>query len=234
MNTKQLLQTAAAALCMAATLGSCSWDDESQATYTIELLALVQYKDGPDSTWYLLDDYGTTWWPSNASALKSKPAGGARAYVVAQYSTTEVKQGYDYVLNLQEFRFIDVLDVVQADTTAIATATRDDVKLQKLSYVWVSSRYLNIDFQFSYGSMPSEHTIALLCDSATLNSSPLTLHLVRDNHGDAGQIIARNIVSFDLESLRGLVPSDSVTISMEAFEEYKSAPIVVSVGYKFQ
>ncbi|MDR3297065.1 MAG: hypothetical protein LBS94_02390 [Prevotellaceae bacterium] len=234
MNTKQLLPTIAAALCMAATLSSCSWDDESQLTYTVTLLAQVQYEGGPDSTLYLLDDYDQKCWPSNASDLKVKPAGGSRVYVVAQYTQNEVRPGYDIVLYLTELHVLDVYDVTQADSTTIANAALDDTKLQTLSLAWVSSRYLNIDYQFSYKDKPESHTIALLCDSATLAVSPLTLRLVRNNQGDAGSLIARNIVSFDLESLRGLVPTDSIAINFEVFEEYKSAPILVRLEYKFQ
>ncbi|MDR1343012.1 MAG: NigD-like protein [Prevotellaceae bacterium] len=219
----------AAALCFAATLSSCSLDGEYEQFIPQTELAVIQYT--PDSSsWYVLNDFGLKLWPKNASAVEDKLQNNTRVLVVFNVLLDEKVSGYDYVVSLVYVAHINVYDATPADS---ATLYAPSDSLRNVEVAWIGSRYLNVDYYYSYSADSAKHTERLLCDTAALQRGGSVKLLFRHNsNGDKGIKYRQSIVSFDLESLRSVVPADSISIAFEA--ECSSSTYRKDLTYKFK
>ena len=208
--------TCAAVLCLFAALSSCLPDSSNSYEFTQTQLGVVQYTSDSSggSSWYILNDNNHKLLPKNAHEVKTAPENNARVLVAFNVTSTEWSPGYDYVVTLSYMALIHVYDVAPSSSAAIADSS--DV-LRNVDDVWIGSRYLNVDYYFFYSADADKHEVSLLRDTAAaLQGSDITLFLKHNSKGDGGTTPRQNIVSFDLESLRGVVPSDTVNVNFEA------------------
>lgn len=205
--------TGVAVLCLFAVLSSsCSMDGSYEQFFPQTQLGVVQYT--PDSSWYILNDDNLTLLPKNAREVTPTPENGARILIVFNALSYEKADGYDYVVTLAYLSLIHVYDVAPSSAAAIADSSD---ALRNVDKVWIGSRYLNVDYYFFYNADAKKHEVSLLRDTAAaLQGGKVTLFLKHNSKGDSGTTPCQNIVSFDLESLRSAVPSDTVNVNFEA------------------
>jgi hypothetical protein len=203
----------AAALCLSSVLSSCSPEGSYELFVTWTQLGMVQYT--PDSSsWYILNDDNLKLLPKNAHEVKTAPEDSARVLIVFNVLADERVSGYDYVVTLAYITPIRVYDVAPSSAGAIADSSD---KIRNVDDVWIGSHYLNVDYYFFYSADAGKHEVSLLRDTAAaLQGNEVKLFLKHNSKGDSGTTPCQNIVSFDLKSLRGVVPSDTVSVSFEA------------------
>jgi hypothetical protein len=210
-------------LCFLAVLSSsCSLEGSYEQSFTQTRLGIVQYTSDSSSSssssssnsWYILNDENLKLLPKNAHEVKPAPDNNARVLFVFNVLADESTLGYDYVITLTYIAPVHVFDVASSSAATIADSSD---KLRNVESVWIGSHYLNVDYYFFYSADPVKHEVSLLRDTtAGLQGSDVTLYLKHNSKGDSGTIPGQNIVSFDLESLRDAVPSDTINVSFEA------------------
>lgn len=203
----------AAALCCLAMLSSCTFDGSYEQLLPQTQLGVVQYTSD-SSSWYILNDDNRKLLPKNAHEAKEAPKDSARVLIVFNILADESVPGYDYVVTPAYMASIRVYGVTSSSAAAIASDSSFD-RPRNVENVWIGSHYLNVDYFFFYGVAPEEHEVSLLRDTATLPGEDVKLVLKHDGKGDKGEKPHQNIVSFDLESLRDAVQTDSMNISFE-------------------
>jgi hypothetical protein len=200
-------------LCFLAVLSSCSLEGSYEQSFTQTRLGIVQYTSD-SSSWYILSDEDLKLLPKNAHEVKPAPDNSARVLFVFNVLADESKLGYDYVVTLMYIAPVRVFDVASSSAATIADSSD---MLRNVESVWIGSHYLNVDYYFFYNTDARKHEVSLLRDTtAGLRGSDITLYLKHNSKGDGGTIPGQNIVSFDLESLRSALPSDTLNISFVA------------------
>ncbi|MDR3188748.1 MAG: hypothetical protein LBT94_06140 [Prevotellaceae bacterium] len=221
---------AAAALSVCLLLASCSLEGSYERFFPVTELGVVQYT--PDSaSWYIVNDASLKLYPKNAKEMQASPEGGARVLIVFNVLADESVDGYDYVVTLAYVLPVHVYDVARSAAATIAADSFD--VLRNVERVWIGSRYLNVDYYHFYNAEQGEHEVSLMYDTAaTLQGKDVTLFLRHYSKGDKGVKPRQNIASFDLESLRTDVRTDSINITFEA--ECGDGPYRRSLSYKFK
>jgi hypothetical protein len=220
----------AAALCLAATLSSCSLDGSYEQFSPQTELTVVQYT--PDSSsWYMLNDAGLKLWPKNASEVRDKPKNNARVLVVFNVLFDEKMPSYDYVVALAYIGHVNTYDVTATDSATLAALPSDS--LRNVERVWVGSRYLNVNYFCFYNADEDEHDASLLHDTTALQNGSVKLVLKHDSKGKKGLRTRQSIISFDLESLRSVVQADSFGVTFEA-ECVNGVYQMQKLSYKFK
>jgi hypothetical protein len=217
--------TCAVVLCLAAVFSSCLPDGGYEQLFPQTELGIAHYTSDSNS-WYILNDANFKLWPKNAESIE-KPADNARVLVGFNVLSGDRMPGYDYVVAVAYMANVNVYDVTPTSADKMSSDT-----LRNVDFAWIGSHYLNVDYYFFHGVAPEKHEVSLLRDTTALQDEEIKLFLKHDGNGDKGAKPRQNIVSFDLESLRDVVQTDSVNITFEA--ECADGLYQRSFAYKFK
>ena len=173
---------------------------DSYARLTIGTIEVIEDND----YFFTLDD-GTTMYPGDTTNIHNyTPVTGQRAIVYFDLLDEEVP-GYDYNALIYRIENILTKDIYHMPTEKEDSIGDDRINLNN---VWISGNYVNVQYQFYYNAESGKtHMLNLVVnDSAPLPAdAPLPLEFRHNAYGDTPLQGGTGIVSFRLDSVRGLL-----------------------------
>ncbi|MGL4364401.1 MAG: hypothetical protein ACRCSB_04275 [Bacteroidales bacterium] len=212
--------------------------DYSDIQYPVISIGTVR-RISPDDTvrssWYIELDNAKKIWISNTAKFTSQPVANLRIFFIFLL-LEEQKQGYDLVGELTEFSAVEVVPLLPEHKDIIAMTQHGGV--YQVNAVGTSGgQYLNIDVTLFYKTDFTKHAVKVLCDT-TSKDLPLLLHFIHQENEDVdGTNHTRRIISIDLEKLKNITNTDSISLKLTTKYNMSSSEIYTSpvpIGYRFK
>lgn len=205
-TTSLLARLALCALALTLTLGSCWKDDAYIIGSNGDLLfaiGTVRVIEGQD--YYFELDEGSKLYPGDTTAIRGYAVVDNQRAFVYFSPMDEAMPGYEYNASVQHIENILTKDIHRMKPAEADSIGDDRIDVDN---IWLTKDYVNIVYRFYHSNNPDKkHMLNLVVnDSAPLPAdAPLPLEFRHNAYGDTPLQGGTGIVSFRLDSVRGLL-----------------------------
>lgn len=178
-------------------------DNDNNTAFSIGTIKIIQGRD-----YYFALDSGEKMYPSDTTRVHNYPlVDGQRVFIYFRPLDQKIS-GYDYNVQLYQLNNILTKNIIPL-TAATADSIGDD--RINATNMWITDRFLNIEYQIYSSDNPTKkHMLNLVINKTKGNSSDnadyIDLELRHNAFNDSGILLSWGVVSFRLDEIANQLP----------------------------